>query len=88
MEYQGIEKLRGAENWNIWKFAVRNLLCGTENANEVCISEIVKPATLAEGTTVEQKTTYEASLKIWNKAIWAAGQIIVKTLEAKVMALL
>jgi len=43
MEYQGIEKLHGADNWNVWKFAVQNLLRGTENAYEVCIGEILKP---------------------------------------------
>jgi len=43
MEFHEIEKLRGAENWNIWKFAVKNLLQGTKGAYEVCIGEIKKP---------------------------------------------
>jgi len=51
MEYHGIEKLRGSENWNVWKFAVKNLLRGTEDAYEVCISEIQKPTPQVENTT-------------------------------------
>lgn len=46
MQYQGIEKLRGTKNWNVWKFIVKNLLRGTENAYEVCIGELIKPESL------------------------------------------
>lgn len=88
MEYQKIERLRGAENWNIWKFAVRNLLRGAEGAYEVCTGEIANPVALIAGATAAQQTAYEANLKAWDKADRAACQIIVKALEAKVMALL
>lgn len=88
MEYQGIEKLRGAENWNVWKFVVKNLLSGTEKAHEVCIGEFVKPVSLPQDATAEQQGQYQATLKAWDKADRAASQIIVRTLETKVMALL
>lgn len=88
MEYHGIEKLRGGENWSIWKFAVRNLLRGIEGAYEVCIGDLRKPTALADNAAAEENTLYEVSLKTWDKADRAASQVIVKTLEAKVMALL
>lgn len=88
MEYQGIEKLRGADNWNVWKFVVKNILRGTENAYEVCIGEILKPTLLLEDATSQERAKYLESLKIWDKADRAASQIIVKTLDTKVMALL
>jgi len=84
MEFHGIEKLQGAENWNIWKFAVRNLLQGTKGAYEVCIGEIKKPISL-ETDNAELLSAYEAKLKTWDKVDRAASQIIVKTLDAKVM---
>lgn len=34
MEFRGIEKLQGVKNQNIWKFTVRNLLHGAEDAYE------------------------------------------------------
>lgn len=85
MEFHGIEKLQGAKNWNIWKFAVKNLLRGTEGAYEVCNDEIERP-TLA--ITKDDQAAYQVHLKAWDKADRAASQIIVKTLESKVMALL
>ena len=88
MEFHGIEKLRGAENWNIWKFAVKNLLRGTEGAYEVCSGEIQKPAPLMANAAADAQAAYQVNLKAWDKADRAASQIIVKTLEAKVMALL
>lgn len=53
ISYQAIEKLRGLENWSIWKFAVKNLLRAAEGAYEVCIGDIVKPEVDSEAT-VEQ----------------------------------
>jgi hypothetical protein len=50
MEFHGIEKLRGAENWHIWKFAVKNLLRGIEGAYEVCTGELLEPE-LVRGTS-------------------------------------
>lgn len=88
MEYQGIKKLRGADNWNVWKFVVKNLLRGTENAHEVCIWEIVKSKPLPEDATNQQRDQYRENLKAWDNADRAASQIIVKTLDTKVMALL
>lgn len=88
MEYQGIEKLRGAENWNVWKFVVKNLLRGTENAHEVCIGEIAKPESPPVDATSQQQNQYRERLKIWDKGDRAASQIIVKTLDTKVMAFL
>ncbi|KMQ87259.1 integrase core domain protein [Lasius niger] len=88
MEYHGIEKLRGADNWNVWKFVVKNLLRGTENAHEVYIGEIAKPIPLPENATSQQQNQYRENLKAWDKADRAANQIIVKTLDTKVMALL
>lgn len=88
MEFHGIEKLRGAENWNTWKFTVKNMLRGTEGAYKVCIGEIEKPTSLEATATAEQQATYQANLKIWDKADRAASQIIVKTLETKVTSLL
>ena len=64
MEFQGIEKLRGTENWCIWKFAVRNILRGTEGAYEVCTGKLNKPEKLAAGANETQKATYEAALKV------------------------
>lgn len=85
MEFHGIEKLRGAENWNIWKFAVKNLLRGTEGPYEVCNGEIERSTlAIAEG----DQAAYQVHLKAWDKTDRAASQIIVKTLESKVMALL
>lgn len=93
MEYHGIEKLRGIENWNVWKFTlecVKNLLRATEDAYEVSIGEIQKSTPLPVGATNEQQTQYRESLKIcpWDRADRAASQIIVKTLDTKVIALL
>lgn len=88
MEFHGVEKLRGAENWNVWKFMVRNLLRGSEGAYEVCINSITKPDPLENGATSAQVATYNLKLKEWDKADRSASQIIVKTLEANIMALL
>lgn len=84
----GIEKLSAAENWCTWKFAVRNLLRGTDNAYEVCNGQVTKPARLRENASLTHQATYNAALKTRNKADRAASQILVKTLESKVMALL
>lgn len=62
-EYHGIEKLQDAENWNIWKITVKNLLRGTKDAYEVCIDQILKPAPLPQNATGEQQTQYRGSLK-------------------------
>lgn len=88
MEFHGIEKLRGAENWNTWKFTIRNLLRGTEDAYEVSLGEIVKPQPLTVEANDEQRKQYQAKVKVWDKADRAASQIIVRTLDAKVMTLL
>lgn len=88
ISHQAIEKLKEAENWNIWKFAVRNFLRGTEGAYEVCVGDIEKPGNLASTTTAEQQAAYQIKLKPWDRADRAACQIIVRTLESKVMALL
>lgn len=88
MEFQGIEKLRGAENWNLWKFVIRNLLRGTENAYEVCVGELKKPVALAEGADAPAVAAHDASLKIWDKADRSASQVIVKSIESKVLSLL
>lgn len=88
MEFYRIEKLRGAENWIIWKSAVKNLLHGTEGAYEVCNGEIQKPTPLAAAAVVDTQASHQVKLKVWDKADRAARQIIVKTLESKVMALL
>lgn len=45
MDFHGIEKLCGAENWLIWKCAVKNLLRATDGVYEVCVGEITKPDT-------------------------------------------
>ena len=88
MEYQGIEKLRGAENWSIWKFAMRNMLRGIDGAYEVCVGDITKPTALAADASVAEKGEFKVSWNTWDKADRAASQIIVKTVEARVMALL
>lgn len=89
MEFQGCEKLRGSENWNVWKFAVRNLLRGVEGAYEICIGEIPRPKLLASvANNAVEKTAYETCLKAWDKADRAASQILVRVLESRVMALL
>lgn len=49
---------------------------------------LTQPAALADSATAAEKTTYEASLKAYDKADRAASQIIVKTIESNVMALL
>ncbi|KAH0815295.1 hypothetical protein GEV33_007494 [Tenebrio molitor] len=54
MEFHGIEKLRGAENWHIWKFAVKNLLRGIEGAYEVCIGELLERELAEQGESPEQ----------------------------------
>jgi hypothetical protein len=54
MEFHGIEKLRGAENWHIWKFAVKNLLRGIEGAYEVCTGELLEPELAEQGESPEQ----------------------------------
>lgn len=87
-EWHGIEKLRGADNWGLWKFAVRNLLRGTEGAYEASIGELKKPDALGNNATNEEKATYETGLTKWDKADRAASQIIIRTLESSVMALL
>lgn len=88
MEFHGIEKFRGAENWNIWKFAVKNLLRGTKGAYEVCNGEIQKPTPLVATEAADTQAAYQVNLKAWDKADRAMSQIIVKTLESKVIALL
>lgn len=88
IEYLGIEKLWGADNWNVWKFAVRNLLRGSENAYEVCIGEIQKPNPLSAEAAVQQQAQYQEDLKVWDKADRVASQIIIKTLDTKIMAIL
>lgn len=88
MDFHGIEKLCGAENWTIWKFAVRNLLRASDGAYEVCVGDVVKPAALPADATSAQIDAFNAALRIWDKADRAASQIIVKTVESKVMALL
>lgn len=88
MEFHGIEKLKDAENWNAWKFAMRNLLRGIEGAYEVCLDEITKPLLVATEASAEQRKAYHTGLKTWDKTDRAASQVIVRTLEAKVMALL
>lgn len=80
MELHGIEKLRSAENWNIWKFAMKNLLHGTEGAYEVCNGEIQKPAPLVATVAADTQTAYQVNLRAWDKADRAASQIIVKNL--------
>lgn len=62
MEISEIEKLRGTENWNIWKFDVRNFLHVTEGAYEVRNGEIVKPTPLDEHATAIQQATYQLNL--------------------------
>jgi len=64
----------------------RNLLRGTKGVYEVYIGEIEKPILLRTGANAEQ--LYKARLKTWDKADRAASQIIVKTLDAKIMMLL
>jgi hypothetical protein len=88
MEFHGIEKLRGAENWHIWKFAVKNLLRGIEGAYEVCTGELLEPELAEQGESPEARAAHETKLKAWDKADRSASQVIVKTVESKVMALL
>lgn len=82
MEFHGIEKLCGAENWTIWKFAVKNVLRGSEGAYEVCTGELKKPV------GPDKCGEYDASFKAWDKSDRIASQILVKSIDAKVMALL
>jgi hypothetical protein len=88
MEFHGIEKLRGAENWHIWKFAVKNLLRGIEGAYEVCTGELLEPELAEQGESPEARAAHETKLKTWDKADRSASQVIVKTVESKVMALM
>lgn len=87
MEFQGIEKLKGSENWNIWKFMVRNLLRATEGAYEVSIGELVQPV-LAANANAAAIDAHNAAMKIWDKADRAACQIIIKTIDSSVMTLI
>jgi hypothetical protein len=88
MEFHGIEKLRGAENWHIWKFAFKNLLRGIEGAYEVCTGELLEPELAEQGESPKARAAHETKLKTWDKADRSAGQVIVKTVESKVMALM
>ncbi|KAH0822650.1 hypothetical protein GEV33_000141 [Tenebrio molitor] len=83
MEFHGIEKLRGAENWHIWKFAVKNLLRGIEGACEVCTGELLEPELAEQGESPEARAAHETKLKAWDKADRSASQVIVKTVESK-----
>lgn len=89
MEYlHGIEKLTGKDNWTTWKFSARNLLRAVEGAYEVCIGDLGKPVALAAAASAAEQASYTASLQKWDKADRAAAQILVKTLDPKVLALL
>lgn len=89
MEYlHGIEKLTRKDNWTTWKFAARNLLRAVEGAYEVCIGKLGKPVAVAATAGAAEQTAYTASLQKWDKADRAAAQILVKTLDPKVLALL
>lgn len=89
MEFlHGVEKLTGKDNWTTWKFSSRNLLRGVEGAYEVCIGELVKPAVLATDANPAELQAYSSALQKWDKADRAAAQILVKTLDPKVLALL
>lgn len=61
---------RGAKNWNIWKFAIRNFLRG--DVYEVCVGDIVKPENLISGIIAEQQAACQTKLRIWDKANCAA----------------
>uniref|UniRef100_A0A1Y1K2V0 Retrovirus-related Pol polyprotein from transposon TNT 1-94 n=1 Tax=Photinus pyralis TaxID=7054 RepID=A0A1Y1K2V0_PHOPY len=90
MEHQegSIEKLRGTDNWTVWKFAIRNVLRAYTNAYEICNGDLRMPEALNEEATAEQKAEYIRDLKIWDKADRIASQALVKALEPKIMALL
>ena len=88
MDVHGIEKLRGSENWNLWKFTIRNVLRGTENAYEVCTNILPRPVQPAEGATADVRKQFDVDFSKWDKADRAASQILVRSLESNVTALL
>jgi hypothetical protein len=70
------------------EFVVKNLLRGIEGAYEVCTGELLEPELAEQGESPETGAAHETKLKTWDKADRSASQVIVKTVESKVMALL
>ncbi|CAK9814081.1 Retrovirus-related Pol polyprotein from transposon TNT 1-94 [Anthophora plagiata] len=75
-----IEKLRGKDNWQQWRFIIRTLLEEDDNMLEVCEGTLVRPD--------ERSTNYEAKLRCFVKADKAARKLIVTTVEKKPLDLL
>jgi hypothetical protein len=88
MECFGVEKLRGAENWSTWKFSIRNLLRGSEGAYEVCIGDLQKPKPPKKDALKDEMDKYKADVKVWDKADRYACQVIVKSVETRIMSLI
>lgn len=63
MKYQRNEKLRGADSWTIWKFAIKNLLRAFDGGYEICIVELHKPILIQGAVSLEQSKEYQNELK-------------------------
>ena len=77
MDFHGIEKLY-AENWVIWKFAIKNLWRATEGAYEVYIGLLEKPVVLGANATPEQTAVYNAKVMALLIACDSARQMWLK----------
>ncbi len=78
------EKLRGAENWVRWKWAVEGLLLEREGAWEVCVGELKKPEPLADGATETAKKKYEKALQSFDKGNRMARGVFARTLDTSI----
>lgn len=72
-----IEKLKGVDNWGMWKFQVR-ILIQASDAFEVVTGEHMKPV-LAQNADAPARTEYEKKAKVWKKLDNIAQKIIVTT---------
>ncbi|XP_058809486.1 uncharacterized protein LOC131674682 [Phymastichus coffea] len=81
----GVEKLRGADNWGLWKHAVRNILRATEGVYEICIGELKKPdALVGDNIQNDQQAAYNASFKEWDKTDRIACEKLTRMIESNI----
>lgn len=77
-------KLRGVENWGVWKFQLRVNLMAIEAKGHIDGSDPC-PTAPASGASEDVRRTYTTELKAWTKLEGKAQRIIVTALNEETM---
>lgn len=82
-ENERITKLKGEQDWNMWKFQMKILLASGE-AWDVVLGHTLKPEPPRGGTHAEQ-TEYQKKLKAWLKTDSTAQKFIILNVSGQSM---